>query len=411
MRNLLTGAFLFLSFSVFSQADSGMHFTHGLSWKKVKEKARAENKFIFVDAFTTWCGPCRVMAKTIFPLASVGNFYNENYINLKVQLDTTSRDNEEVKSWYADAHEIMKSYKVNVFPTYLFFSPGGKLVHRAVGSSEAEAFISKGKDALDSSKQYYTLAERYENGERDPAFLKDLAEASMAAYEKDATRKYSSAYLRTQSNVLTGDNLHFLDNVTLSTKDTGFGIILANTAAFNKVIGKGKAEDKIKRIVWNEEISPALFSSEAEPDWNKLEQGLHAKYSSVSTEIYAYSKVLYNYYKNNWQEFSKAVNAYLKNYENNVSANELNLYAWKIFQNCDDMGCISDALNWSKKSVDITNNPVYMDTYANLLFKSGKNKEAIQWEEKAIKRANESKENDETFSNNLEKMKKGEKTW
>jgi hypothetical protein len=351
------------------------------------------------------------MEKEVFNLNMVGDNMNDKFISIRVQMDTTKKDNEEVKSWYADAHDIMKRYNVNVFPTYLFFSPDGKLVHRAVGSSEAEVFIAKGKDALDPSKQYYTLAERYENGERDPKFLKALAVASMEAYDRDAMGKYSNAYLRTQPDLLTEDNIHFLTDFTQSIKDTGFRIILANSAAFNKISGKGKAEDKIKRIVWKEEVYPVLFSAEAEPDWSKLEQELKAKYSPLSTEIYAYSKVLYYYYKNNWQEFSKAVNAYLKNYEKNVSAAELNQYAWKIFQNCNDIACISDALNWSKKSVDLTNNPMYMDTYANLLFKSGKNKQAIQWEEKAIMRANESKENSDTFSNNLEKMKKGEKTW
>jgi len=111
---------------LFLSAQQGMKFEHGLTWNQVQAKAKAENKFIFMDAFTTWCGPCRYMAATIFPMEKVGDFFNKNFINVKVQLDSTANDNEEVKNWYADGHTIMNTYKIRAFPTYLFFDPNGK---------------------------------------------------------------------------------------------------------------------------------------------------------------------------------------------------------------------------------------------------------------------------------------------
>eukprot|EP01035_Chromulina_nebulosa_P047761 gene47761-64791_t len=183
MKKLLSAALLLLSVGAFAQTEKGMHFEHGQTWEAIKAKAKAENKYIFVDAFTTWCGPCKMMAATIFPQESVGAFFNDKYINVKVQLDTTKKDNEEVIGWYKDAHDIMVNYKVNVFPTYLFFSPDGELVHRSVGSSEAPEFIVKGKDALDPEKQYYTLVRKYEAGEKAPTFLRNLATAAQNAYD------------------------------------------------------------------------------------------------------------------------------------------------------------------------------------------------------------------------------------
>ncbi|MES2646290.1 MAG: thioredoxin fold domain-containing protein [Bacteroidota bacterium] len=411
MKKILLALVILVSNLAIAQQDSGIHFEHASSWKAVQEKAKAENKFIFMDAFTTWCGPCRMMAKEIFPLKEVGAFFNANYISLKVQLDTTKKDNEEIKKWYADAHAIMRDYKVNVFPTYLFFSPDGKLVHRAVGSSEAAAFIAKGKDALDPNKQYFTLAARYEAGEKSPAFLKALAQAALNAYDRDKIGVYGKEYLATQTDLLTEENIKFLDEFTQTSKDPGFEIMYKNTAAFNKVMGEGKAEEKIKGIVLREEVFPVIFESEAKPDWTSLESKLTSKYPTVVEETISYAKVLY--YKNtgDWPSFSAAVTNHLKNYGNKTSADELNSYAWTIFENCNDLACINQAISWSKKSVDLTNNPMFIDTYANLLYKTGKKDVAIQWEEKALTILKEKNQDLTGYQETIEKMKKGEKTW
>ena len=351
------------------------------------------------------------MARNIFPLTEVGDFFNEYYISVKVQLDTTAKDNEETKAWYADAHAIMKDYMVEVFPTYLFFSPDGKLVHRAVGSSEAAAFIGKGKDALNPEKQYFTLSARYDAGERSPAFLKSLAEAALNAYDRDKITLYGNEYLATQANLLTEDNIHFLDEFTQTSKDAGFAVMLKNAAAFNKVLGPGKAETKLKEIILREEVYPTIFESEDKPDWEKLQASVAKKYPSMADEIISNAKVIY--YKNtgDWPAFSAAVTNYIKQNGTGTSADELNDYAWTIFENCSDITCINQALAWSKKSVDLTRNPMFIDTYANLLYKTGKKDLAIEWEQKALKILKDKKEDYSGYEQTIEKMKKGEKTW
>src|SRR5579863_6830712 len=69
----------------------GMQFEHDLSWSGILAKAKAENKYIFMDCFTTWCGPCKFMSTTIFPQEETGNYFNDKFINVKVQLDTAQR--------------------------------------------------------------------------------------------------------------------------------------------------------------------------------------------------------------------------------------------------------------------------------------------------------------------------------
>lgn len=394
-----------------AQENKGIHFDHSTSWQEVKAKAKAENKFIFMDAFTTWCGPCKMMARNIFPLPEVGDFFNASYISLKVQLDTTANDSDSIKGWYADAHAIMKEYKVMVYPTYLFFSPDGKLVHRAVGSSDAATFVAKGKDALDPGKQYYTLVDRYQAGEKEPAFLKSLAEAALEAYDRENAAIYANAYIATQKDMLAADNIRFLDAATQSGQDAGFDIILKNQEAFDKVVGKGKASAKLKGIIIQQEVFPVIFDSPDAPDWTKLQSSLAAKYPSLADEVVANSKVVYYNNKADWPAFSAAVTAYIKKYGSKSSPEQLNNYAWTIFQNCEDVKCINQALEWSKQSVNLTNEPMFMDTYANLLYKTGKKDVAMQWEQKAIDILKKKNEDSSGYVETLGKMKKGEKTW
>jgi thiol-disulfide isomerase/thioredoxin len=56
------------------QVDTGVQFEHNLSWTAIQAKAKAENKYIFMDCFTTWCGPCRFMSTKIFPQKESGDY-------------------------------------------------------------------------------------------------------------------------------------------------------------------------------------------------------------------------------------------------------------------------------------------------------------------------------------------------
>ena len=56
--------FLFIAFlwiSLVSFAQDGVNFEH-LSFREALDKAKSEQKYVFMDCYTSWCGPCRQMA-------------------------------------------------------------------------------------------------------------------------------------------------------------------------------------------------------------------------------------------------------------------------------------------------------------------------------------------------------------
>jgi thioredoxin-related protein len=395
-----------LPFALYAQ-DKGVNFEHELSWSEVQAKAKEENKYIFMDCFTTWCGPCKYMTANVFPQAEVGEFFNKNFINVKVQMDKTGGDNESVKKWYDDAKAIADKYRIAAYPTFLYFSPEGKLVHRVVGGGEAKDFIAKSSDALNPSKQYYTLLENFNSKlKKEPADIRNMALASQSIYDQVSAAKYAVDYLATQKNLMTKDNIEFMSQFTNSSKDKGFDTFLKQGDKIDKIMGKGAAAKKVKQIILEEEIYPNLKSDVA-PDWQALHTLVAKKYPTYSDEIISGIKVQHYQSKEDWPNFQTEVISYMKKYGGTASPEELNALAWNVFEYCADPKCVEQALEWSKRSFKETQNPMFMDTYANILYKIGKKDEAIVWEEKAMALSNGEKSYQET----LDKMKRGEKTW
>lgn len=390
--------------------EKGVQFQHELSWQQVQAKAKAEHKYIFMDCFTTWCGPCKFMTAQIFPQESVGDVLNKDFISIKVQLDTTANDNEQVKSWYKDGHDIAEQYKVRAYPTYLFFDPNGKLVHLAVGSSPAEDFIVKVKNAMNPETQYYSLMEKYKSGEKDSAFLRKVLLAAQGAYDMDNGKDILTAYLKTQPDLYTKANLEFIRDFTLSTKDKGFAILYNDAAKVNAVLGAGVAESITQQIIMGEEVYKKFPQSKDEkPDWTAMDKSLTEKYPALAPEMVAKAKVIWYQHVQDWENYKTVVVNYMTKYGANASVSELNNYAWTVFQKCDDMACVSAALNWSKQSFKDNNNPMFIDTYANILYKLGKKDEAIVWEQKAKDLVADEEKAD--YQKTIDKMKAGEKTW
>jgi thioredoxin-related protein len=101
------------------------------------------------------------MSAKIFPQEASGKYFNDKFISVEVQLDSSKLDNDTTKAWYADAHAIAEQYGVRAYPTFLVFSPDGRPVHRLVGSSaSAEEFIARVGVSFDPAKQYYTLLDQ-----------------------------------------------------------------------------------------------------------------------------------------------------------------------------------------------------------------------------------------------------------
>jgi thiol-disulfide isomerase/thioredoxin len=399
---------LLLPFLSQAQDDKGVHFEHGLSWAAVQAKAKAENKYIFMDCFTTWCGPCKYMSSQVFPQEAAGTYFNDKFISVGVQLDTSKVDNDTVKAWYADAHAIGEQYDVRAYPTFLVFAPDGRPVHRLVGSSaSAGDFIARVNISFDPGKQYYTLLDQYKKGTRDTAFLHKMAMSCFEAYDRVNGKKVADDYLASQLDLFNHDALYLIDLLTNRSTDKYFSFYIDHSAEVDKVLGPKTAETKV-RNVFILEGAGRKSDDNRPPDWAAVHSKIAAKLPADADELTARVKVNFYRGRKDWPNFEKAMVDYMKTYGDHMTDPELNDLAWSVFENCPDMTCVGEVLDWSKRLKD-GSDAAFIDTYANILYKLGKKDDAIALETKAIGMVPDAERT--SYQETLDKMKKGEKTW
>ncbi len=66
----------------FFAQNRSINFEQG-SLQKTLEKAKTENKLIFIDVYTAWCGPCKKMDKLVFTNDTVADFFNQYFVSIK----------------------------------------------------------------------------------------------------------------------------------------------------------------------------------------------------------------------------------------------------------------------------------------------------------------------------------------
>src|SRR5690554_7357569 len=83
---LLTSSFIWAPANT---DEPGIKFEN-LTFEEAIQKAKEENKLIFLDAYAVWCGPCKMMDRTTFKSEEVGKVFNKNFINIKRSEEHTS---------------------------------------------------------------------------------------------------------------------------------------------------------------------------------------------------------------------------------------------------------------------------------------------------------------------------------
>ena len=382
-------ALLLLPFTCLAQK-GGIHFEEGLTWDQVKAKALTEHKYILVDCYTTWCGPCKFMKEQIFTLEDIGRTVDSNFISITLQMDSTSSDDATIRQGYTQANLFARKYHIDVFPTFLFFAPDGTIVHKATGASvDSKSFLRKAEEALDPDKQYYTLSEHYKEHAGDSLFLRKTIIAALAASENQQAGTITDLYIDCLKNPFLKENLQLIQHSTRSVNSKGFRLFLQHQTEVDTSLGLNSANQFLVDIITREKINPLLAGNAALVDWNLLYKQLRAQYPLQAEELVIRAKPAYYFSRKLFELYGKALVEYMNRYGGDLPTADLNDKAWYVFLYCKDPAVLRQALTWSRRTftgnILAEDNPI--DTYANLLYKAGDKKAAILWESKAASMA------------------------
>jgi thiol:disulfide interchange protein len=111
----------------------GIGFFDG-TWKEAKAKAKEDKKCLFLDAYASWCGPCKTMDKEIFTNTDVAHYFNEKFISLRIDMEK------------GEGPELAKKLQsIDGYPSMLFFNKDGSLVKTILGSRSVEELLQEAK--------------------------------------------------------------------------------------------------------------------------------------------------------------------------------------------------------------------------------------------------------------------------
>ncbi|RFZ92229.1 DUF255 domain-containing protein [Mucilaginibacter conchicola] len=392
MKFISTIALYFIAVCCFAQ-DKGVNFQNNLTWAQVKEKAKKENKFIFVDCYTTWCVPCKVMAKEILPQPELSSYLNDKFISIALQFDKTKQDDGTTKRWHKEVKRIEAEAKVDAYPTYLIYSPDGQLVHTIVGGSpDAKTFLTKLQEGIDPKTQLVNMRKQYADGDRTPGFLHTFANALMQSWDPQ-TKEVINQYLATQTDLLTKENARFVMIATGKSTDPGFKALLNNEAGFDKMTSPGLGSMIAEGIMFDEivlhlvrtdgkkEVRGGMYFYTGEinknVNWDEVHAKLKAVYPDYADEVLVKSKIRYYRDLSDWPKFAEQAAAYTKQYGKNHY--QVMTYANDIMLFAEDKVSLTEAATLAKPYATTADagNEWYVDVYAQLLYKLGQKEQAI----------------------------------
>jgi thiol-disulfide isomerase/thioredoxin len=155
---LTTTFFLYVTTITFSQ---GIRF-ESTDWKTIVSRAKTEKKMIFVDFYTTWCGPCKRLEKEVFTLPEVGLKYNNSFINARIDAEK------------GEGVELAARFGVSAYPSSVFIKADDEsVVYKIVGFMAADKYLIETDAALDAlvKDPFVDLEFEYQKGNRSIGLL------------------------------------------------------------------------------------------------------------------------------------------------------------------------------------------------------------------------------------------------
>lgn len=218
--------------------------TNGIKFEKTSfaealKKAKDEGKLLFMDCYTTWCGPCKMMSDKVFTLKEIGEYFNSNFVNLKMDMEKK------------EGRELQKKYGVEAFPTMFLLDGDGNVVYRIRGAHDAQNFMTMIKRGMEVTIPFHLQKSRYDAGDRSVELMSEYFQTMAdAGYVKDAEGEVRS-YLGTLKapELYSKAAWKLYENFVTRVTDLEFKHLMTHREKFVENLGDNTVNKKIERVI------------------------------------------------------------------------------------------------------------------------------------------------------------------
>ncbi len=355
---------------------TGIEFESG-NWQSIVDKAKKENKIIFLDAYASWCGPCKRMSADIFTDKQVADYYNSNFINAKIDMEI------------GEGIELASLFEVQAYPTLLYVDANSNMVHRVCGYREVDNFIEEGRNAKTEGKRLKDIIASFDgakaSAEEMNAMLVTYRNACMD--NSSAIEQYFSEKNATQC--MEDKNWQLIMNHVNDPTSTAIKTINSNYPEFVSAFGKEEVDNKLM-LTYQSGFNRTLRTHD-ETKIAAIRESSTGLNDDIRDRVQLYMNFENARFEKNYDVYASNLIEYLNKYPTK-DARMLNKYAWSFYENVDKKEYLDKAIKWAETSVEVDPGYYNYDTLAAVHFKAGNKQQALSACNKAIELAQKSKE-------------------
>lgn len=392
VHKIILGLLVLLSMGKISA--QGIKFEKG-SLHALLQKAKAENKLLFIDAMADWCGPCKLMDKNIFSKTEVGAFYNKHFINAKFDMQKD-----------AVGMEIAKKYNVYSYPTFLFLNGDGQLIMENKGYMDESSFMNLGKHAANATTVLAEVKEKFLKGDHSPQVLASVIRTYIKT-DAELAKKASEIYFENKKDAdISPEEVGFILSFLRSVDDKLYPYF----KKYRSEIEKHVHPDMVKNF--DTQLQIIGFWEQSLDAKNKTIDDAHFLALSVPILGEEMAQSYLNQLKLNYYESSGEFALYEKIAEEvlmsstPIPTNDGLKIAWNIAEQSSNKSVLQAAAMWVEKQ--LMNYETHYNAFilSKLYAKLGKKSEAIMFAESAVKLAEQANQDSAGMKLHLKSLKK-----
>lgn len=300
MKKLILGALCAILGLTTAQAQTNFR---EISYGQALETAKAEGKLVFIDFMTDWCGPCKQMAREVFPQPKLGSYMNEHFVCIKINAEK------------GEGVELAKKYTVSAYPTFVVIDADQKELGRTVGGRSADEFEEEMERIVNPDKSPARIKARYAAGERTGSLISAYASLLKREAQEQAqqTRGDREQYVQQLDSItqlvqayyatltpqarMAADNMFVYSEYTRHLDDASARFLTDNISQFPEET-KALAEKALHDIYDNailgyftgyQEVKPDVYA-QAKKDIKRLALDSDGKLAKLQQFIDVYTK-------------------------------------------------------------------------------------------------------------------------